>query len=65
MLKHQTIALATIAAMRGPAEGQLRVEIEAVWDPSQTVILTAEEAVRMIKDHPRRVFHPVELWKLD
>lgn len=65
MRKHQTQALTTIAAMSGPAEGQLRVQLEAVWDVSQTVIVTAEEAVTMVKNHPKIEFHPVEQWKLD
>lgn len=64
MLQHQHHAIAIIAAMCGPVEGDLVVEMEAVWDSFHTDLHTAEDAVRIILDNPRREFHPVEKWRL-
>lgn len=65
MLQHQQRAIAAINAMRGPAEGRLLVEIGALWDTDDTIIVDFSVAIAMIRDNPRIEFKPIERWKLD
>ncbi|MDD2879774.1 MAG: hypothetical protein PHQ58_05010 [Rhodoferax sp.] len=68
-MKHIRNAITSVRSMRGPAEGELLVDLqvnqESILGPSARGLFTAEQAVNYIKDHPRLEITPVEKWILD
>lgn len=63
MFAHQTKAIETIRAMRGPDEGELLVElvhpVEGAW------LYAPQDAIFTVLDNPRIEFKPVERWRLN
>ena len=60
--KHITSAIGEIRAMRGPAEGDLLVDLRSSHD--WWGYFPPEGAIQVIRDNPRIEFKATEKWRL-